>query len=131
MSKRTQQVGDEVQRILSEAIQYEVRDPRVGFATVVGVEMSADLQHAKVRISVMGDEEQQRDTMRALEHAKGFLRRQVAQELRHMRSVPDLQFRLDTSLAYSQRIDEILHEIKEDAQETGEGGQGTDDTTKQ
>ena len=114
MSKRTQQVADEVQRILSEAIQYELKDPRVGFATVVGVEVSADLQHAKVRISVMGDDEQQKDTMRALGHAKGFLRRQVAQELRHMRFVPDLHFQLDNSLAYSQRIDEILHDIKEE-----------------
>lgn len=116
MSKRTQQVGDEIQRILSEAIQYELSDPRVGFATVIGVEMSADLQHAKVRISVMGDEEQQRETMRGLEHAKGFLRRQVATELRHMRMVPDLRFQLDNSLAYSQHIDELLHEIKEDQQ---------------
>lgn len=114
MSKRTQQVADEIQRILGESIQYEVRDPRVGFATIVGVEVSADLQHAKVRVSVLGDAEQQKETMRALEHAKGFLRRQIAQELRHMRFVPEIHFQLDTSLAYSQRIDEILHEIKEE-----------------
>lgn len=125
MSKRTQQVGDEIQRILSEAIQYELSDPRVGFATVIGVEMSADLQHAKVRISVMGDEEQQRETMRGLEHAKGFLRRQVATELRHMRMVPDLRFQLDNSLAYSQHIDELLHDIKEDEQGAGDREQGT------
>lgn len=114
MSKRTQQVADEVQRILSEAIQYELKDPRVGFATVVDVVISADLQHAKVRVSVMAEPEQQVETMRALEHAKGFLRRQVAQELRHMRYVPELHFLLDNSIAYSQRIDELLYEIKED-----------------
>ncbi len=120
MSKRTQQVADEVQRILSEAIQYELKDPRVGFATVVDVVISADLQHAKVRISVMGEPEQQTETMRALEHAKGFLRRQVAQELRHMRYVPELHFLLDNSIAYSQRIDELLYEIKEEDRATGD-----------
>ncbi|MBC8162073.1 MAG: 30S ribosome-binding factor RbfA [Roseiflexaceae bacterium] len=124
MSKRTQQVADEVQRILGEAIQYEVKDPRVGFATVVGVEISADLQHAKVRISVMGDPEQQQETMRALEHAKGYLRRQVAQGLRHMRSVPELRLVLDSSLAYSQHIDELLYGIKAEEQAQGDEEKG-------
>jgi ribosome-binding factor A len=96
MSKRTQQIGEEMLRILSETIQYEMSDPRVGFATVVNVEVSGDLQHARVYVSVMGDEEQQRETMAALEHARGFLRRQVAQELNHLRTVPDLSFKLDT-----------------------------------
>jgi ribosome-binding factor A len=117
MSKRTQQIGDEVQRILGEAVQYELRDPRVGFATIMGVDVSADLQHAQVRVSVLGDEEQQRETMKALEHAKGFLRRQVAQELRHLRFVPDLHFHLDTSLEYTQRIDEVLRQVSEERAE--------------
>jgi len=124
MSKRTQQVGDEIQRILSETIQYELRDPRVGFATVMNVEMSADLQHAKVFISVMAEPAEQKESMAALERAKGFLRRAVAQGLRHMRSVPELHFHLDTSLAYTQRIDELLHEIKqEDKGEQDKGGE--------
>jgi ribosome-binding factor A len=68
----------------------------------------------------MGDEEQQRETMAALEHARGFLRRQVAQELNHLRTVPDLSFKLDTSLAYSQRIGELLRQVEE---ERGQGNQ--------
>ncbi|HEU5015809.1 MAG TPA: 30S ribosome-binding factor RbfA [Roseiflexaceae bacterium] len=120
MSKRTQQIGEEMLRILSETIQYEMSDPRVGFATVVNVEVSGDLQHARVYVSVMGDEEQQRETMAALEHARGFLRRQVAQELNHLRTVPDLSFKLDTSLAYSQRIGELLRQVEE---ERGQGNQ--------
>lgn len=111
MSKRTQQIGDEIQRILGEVIQYQLKDPRVGFATVVGVDVSADLQHAKVRISVMGDEAQRRETMEGLERAKGFMRRQVAQELRHLRTVPELYLSLDTSLDYSLHIDDILRQV--------------------
>jgi len=111
MSKRTEQVGDAIQRILGELIQYELKDPRVGFATVVGVDVSGDLQHAKVRISVMGDATQQHETMEGLERARGFLRRGIAQELRHMRMVPELHLVLDTSLDYSLHIDDVLRQV--------------------
>lgn len=117
MSKRTQQVADEIQRILGEVIQYELKDPRVGFATVVGVDVSADLQHARVRISVMGDTAQRQETMEGLERAKGFMRRQVAQELRHLRMVPDLQFVLDTSLDYSLHIDDVLRKVAQEREQ--------------
>lgn len=114
MSKRTQQVADEIQRILGDVIQYELRDPRVGFTTVVGVDVSADLQHAKVRISVMGDAAQREATMAGLERAKGFMRRQVAQELRHLRMVPELYLVLDTSLDYSMHIDDVLRKVEQE-----------------
>jgi ribosome-binding factor A len=114
MSKRTQQVGDEIQRILGEIIQYELKDPRVGFATVVAVDVSADLQHATARISVLGDEAQRQETMEGLERARGFMRRRVAQELRHLRSVPELRLALDTSLDYSMHIDEVLRQVAEE-----------------
>lgn len=113
MSKRTQQVADEIQRILGEVIQYELKDPRVGFATVVSVDVSADIQHAKVHISVL-DATERADTMEALERAKGFLRRRLAQELRHMRAVPELHLLLDTSLDYSMHIDEVLRQVEEE-----------------
>jgi len=113
MSKRTEQVADEIQRILSEVIQYELKDPRVGFATVVGVDMSADLQHATVRVSVM-DEMQRADTIEGLKRAQGFMRRRVAQELRHLRSVPELHIKLDTSLDYSIHIDEVLRQVEQE-----------------
>lgn len=108
MSKRTEQLGHEIQRILGEIIQYELKDPRIGFATVVGVEMTADLQIARVRVSVMGTPEERRETMAALERAKGFLRRRLAEELNYLRFVPELRLILDTSVDYSLHIDEVL-----------------------
>jgi len=111
MSKRTSQIGDEIQRILGEVIQYELKDPRVGFATVVGVDVSGELQHAQVRISIMGDDEQRRSTMEGLERAKGFMRKRIAQELRHLRMTPELHLKLDTSLDYSLHIDEVLRQV--------------------
>lgn len=112
MSRRTQQVAEQIQHILGEAIQYELKDPRIGFATVMGVEVSADLQHARVRISVLGDEAERAAAMEGLQRAKGFLRRRVAEGLRHMRSVPELHLMLDTSLDYTARIDQVLREVE-------------------
>jgi ribosome-binding factor A len=117
MSKRTEQVAEEIQRILGEVIQYELKDPRVGFATVVGVAVSGDMQHARVRVSVMGDEEQRRATMAGLERAKGFMRRRIAQELRHLRTVPDLRLDLDTSLDYSLHIDDVLRQVAQEREQ--------------
>jgi ribosome-binding factor A len=117
MTKRTEQVGDAMQRILSELIQYELKDPRVGFATVVSVDVSGDLQHARVRISVMGDAEQRQETMAGLERARGFLRRRVAQEMRHLRMVPELQLVLDTSLDYSLHIDDVLRQVAQEREQ--------------
>lgn len=115
MSKqRLQQVADTIQQILGDVIQSELKDPRVGFATVTGVEVSADLQRATVRISVMGDEAQRAETMEALQHARGFLRRRVAEEMRHMRFVPELRLVQDTSLDYTMRIAEVLRDIEEE-----------------
>ncbi len=112
MSKRTRQIAERIQHVIGDVIQNEMQDPRIGFATVVGVEVSADLQYARVRVSVMGDTEEQQDTMQALQHARGFLRRRVAEELSHLRMVPELRLELDTSLDYSMRINQLLREVE-------------------
>jgi ribosome-binding factor A len=115
MSKRTEQVGDEIQRILGEVIQSELKDPRVGFATVTGVAVTADLQRANVRVSVMGDDAERKATMKALEHAKGYLRRRVSEEM-SLRQVPELRLHLDTSLDNAIRISELFREIDHERQ---------------
>jgi ribosome-binding factor A len=112
--QRLQQVADEIQRVIGEVIQYELKDPRVGFATVTGVEVSADLQRATVRISIMGAPEEQTETMEGLQRARGFIRKRVAEEMRHMRFTPELRLIHDTSLDYSIRIQEVLREVEEE-----------------
>lgn len=117
MSKRTRQVADNIQRILSEVIQYDLKDPRVGFATIVGVDVSADLQHAWIRISIMGDDVQRDETMEGLHSAKGFLRKRLAEEMKHLRLVPTLHLEMDTSLDYSMHIDDLLRQVKQEREE--------------
>jgi len=111
--QRLQQVADEIQRIVGEVIQYELKDPRVGFATVTGAEVSADLQHATVRVSIMGTPEEQAATLEGLQRARGFIRKRLAEEMRHMRFIPELRLVHDTSLDYSLRIAEVLREVEE------------------
>lgn len=111
MSKRTIQIGDEIQRILGEVIQTEMKDPRVGFVTVTGVTVTPDLLRANVRVSIMGDDEQRKAVMQVLERAKGFLRRRVGEELT-LRQVPELRLHLDTSLDHAMRIGELLNRIE-------------------
>jgi ribosome-binding factor A len=115
MSRRTEQVADEIQRILGQVIQTELKDPRIGFVTVTNVTVTPDLLRANVRISILGDEKERASTMQALEHAKGYLRRRVGEELT-LRQVPELRLHLDTSLDHAQRIAELLHEIDEERQ---------------
>lgn len=112
--QRLQQVADTIQQVLGDVIQNELKDPRVGFATVTGVEVSADLQRATVRVSVMGEPAEQAETMQALQRARGFMRKRVAEEMRHMRFVPELRIVQDTSLDYSIRIAEVLREVEEE-----------------
>ena len=116
MSRRTEQVGDEIQRVLGAVIQHEVKDPRVGFVTVTGVTVTPDLSRANVRVSIMGDASERQETMRALERAKGFLRRRVGQEVT-LRTVPELVLHLDTSLDHAMRIGELMRDIERERQE--------------
>jgi ribosome-binding factor A len=111
--RRTEQVGDEIQRVLGEVIQQEVKDPRVGFVTVTGVTVTPDLTRANVRLSIMGDEPTRKETMRVLQRARGFLRRRVGEEVT-LRTVPELVLHLDTSLDHAMRITELLHDIEEE-----------------
>ena len=115
--RRKERVNDLMREVLSEIIRREIKDPRVGFLSVTDVEVAPDLSTAKVFVSVMGDEAAQKETMAVLQRAKGFLRTALAQQIRTMRQVPELIFKLDTSLQRGARVVELLEQAKrEDAE---------------
>lgn len=114
MSRRTQRIGDLLRQELSELIMHRMQDPRVHLATVTHVEVSADLRHATVRVSVLGDEEHRTTAVEALDHARGFLRSELARRLRNLRVVPELVFKLDRGAEHSQRISDLLEELHVD-----------------
>ena len=111
MSRRTQRVEDLLRSTLSQVILREVQDPRVRMTTVTSVEVSPDLRHALVRVSVLGDDEARAASVEALRHAAGFLRRQLAVHLRGLRNIPDLRFEMDRGAEYSQRISDLLESL--------------------
>jgi len=114
VSRRTDRVGDLLRHELAALIQREIADPRVRLTSVSAVEVSPDLAHARISISVLGDEEAARlRSVEALQHASGFLRRRLAARLR-LRAVPQLTFALDRGAEHSQRIATILENLHVD-----------------
>lgn len=103
---RSERVAGEMRRELARLIQMEVKDPAVGFVSVSDVEVSRDLSHAKVFVTVF-EEDKARDSIRALNKAAGFLRGRLGQEMR-IRSVPELSFRHDDSVEKGQRMDQLI-----------------------
>jgi ribosome-binding factor A len=115
MSRRTERVEDLLRREIADLILRHVQDPRVSLASVVAVEVSPDLRHAVVRVSVLGDEAHREEAIAALQHARGYIRSQLAPRLR-LRVVPDLVFKLDRGAEHSQRITDLLESLNDDEQ---------------
>ncbi|WP_335870759.1 30S ribosome-binding factor RbfA [Bacillus sp. 2205SS5-2] len=110
MSLRANRVGEQMKKELSEIIGRKIKDPRIGFVTVTDVQVSGDLQQAKVYITVLGDENQREDTLKGLTKAKGFIRSEVGNRIR-LRRAPEIIFEFDESITYGNKIESILKEI--------------------
>jgi ribosome-binding factor A len=106
---RMPRVDEAMREVLSAVITQELKDPRVGFVTVTGVDTSPDLRHATVYVSVLGDDATRADSLTGLEAAHGFLQRRVADQLR-MKHTPTLAFAYDHSVDRGMRIGELLDE---------------------
>jgi ribosome-binding factor A len=104
---RMRRVDEAMREVLSDAITSEIKDPRVGFITVTAVETSPDLRHARVYVSVLGEEKARRRSLAGLESAHGYLQKRVAGELR-LKNTPELHFLYDDSVDRGMRIQEIL-----------------------
>jgi ribosome-binding factor A len=108
---RPDRVGDQIRQELSELLSRgEVHDPGIGFITLTRVQVTPDLQLARVYYTTMGDQSARKDTARALQRATPFLRRQVGGRLQ-LRRVPELEFRFDESVAHQDRIEQILRDL--------------------
>ena len=113
MSRRTERIQDLLRAEISDLLRREVKDPRIGLTTVTDVDVSPDLTHAVVKVSVLGDDVQREDAVKGLRQAKGFIRSQLARRMR-TRVVPDLVFELDRGAEHSQRITDLLESLNDD-----------------
>jgi len=115
-SRRPEQVAETLRQVITDALAREVRDPRVGFVTVTGLLVTNDLSHARVMVSVPGEELDKERALEGLQSAAGFLRSRAARALT-TRSVPELHFELDRGLEHASRISELLNDIRREGQD--------------
>lgn len=106
---RMRRVDEAVRAVLSDVITREIKDPRVGFVTVTAVKTSPDLRHARVFVSVLGDDEERADSLVALQAAHGFLQRRIGSELR-LKHTPTLAFQYDDAIDRGMRLTELIDE---------------------
>jgi ribosome-binding factor A len=110
---RQERLADQIRIEVAEMVLGELQDPRIGFATVTRVELSPDMRHCRVMVSVMGDEAAQRDTLAGLSSAAGFVRRELGQRLR-LKRAPEIVFTLDRGEENLERVGQILNDLRED-----------------
>lgn len=108
--QRSDRVSILLKEEISQLILREVKDPELGFVTITDVEVSKDLQVAKVYYTVLGNTQQKHDSSRALQRVAHFIKRQLGKRLR-MRSIPDIIFKYDHSLDYGEKIDSLLRRV--------------------
>lgn len=111
---RPNRVADQIRAELASLLARNVHDPGIGFVTLTRVQVSPDIQQARVYYTALGDETARRKSSRALERAAPFLRRQIGSRLR-LKRVPELEFRYDDSIARQDRIEQLLDEIRANA----------------
>jgi len=134
---RLARVAEAIREVASETILFELRDPRVKMVTVTRAEVSADLQHAKVYVSIMGAEKEQQLTMHGLRHAAGFIQKKMADRLQ-TRFTPVIQFVLDEGVKRSIEMTRLINEAlgqstpqNDPPTETSEAEEPTDGTAAQ
>jgi ribosome-binding factor A len=114
VSRRQRQVAELLHEEISQLIQHDTRDPRLGFVTVTGVDVSPDLRIARVYVTVLGDQADVQNTLKGLASATGYFRHKMRQSL-SLRYIPELNFKLDKSLEHGLRIENLLDTLKEES----------------
>lgn len=117
-NQRSDRVGEAIKRLVSEMLQRRLKDVRItGMVSVTDVEVSGDLRHAKVFVSIFGEKEQQDQTMEGLQSAAGFVRSEVGKQLQ-LRYAPDIHFFHDKSIENGAHINALLNKIKTDREDS-------------
>jgi len=117
--KRSEKVADLIQKEISQMLRRTIKDPRIGFVTITRVEVSEDCRSAKVYFSVAGTLEERERSMKGLDSARGYVRRELGKRIR-LRYTPEIMFRFDPSIEYAIHIGEVIEQLKQGAEEDGD-----------
>lgn len=123
---RAERLAEVIKIEASDIIHRDLKDPRVGFTSITDVVVSPDLRHAKIFVSVLGDEAAKRRTMEGLDRARGHVRSVLGARL-SIRFVPEILFRLDESIERGSRIVSLMREVEEEKEDEGAHGSSTGD----
>lgn len=105
---RTRRVGEQLQREIAQLIQQEIKDPRIGLVTISGVKLSRDMSHATIYFTVLDEAHPVEETLKVLEGAAGFLRRELAKRM-SLRIMPHLHFKYDESISYGNELSALIN----------------------
>jgi ribosome-binding factor A len=111
-SRRPQRLALQIQQEVSLMISRDMKDRRVGFVTVTGVQLSPDLRHARIFVTLMGSESEKEESLETLNHASGWVRHELGQRIR-TKFLPEIVFQMDTSQEYGAHIDRLIEETHE------------------
>ena len=110
---RIEKLQELIKQETGKMLLNDIKDPRIGFVTVTDVEMTGDLREAKIFVSIMGGDEQVKNSLEGLQSALGFIRREIGKRIR-LRFTPEISFALDTSLDYGDHIQKLLLQVEGD-----------------
>ncbi len=116
MSRRLNRVEEACKEELSEILQREIKDPRVGFVTITEVKLSADLRHARVYVSILGTEDECRESLSGLDSARGYLRSCLGRHLR-LKYLPEIEFVHEHVAEEALRLEELMKMVQDEAGE--------------
>ncbi len=125
---RMEKINAQLRREISRMLIEDVRDPRVLFVSITSVDVTPDLQHARVRFSVLGPEERVPDAQAGLDRARGFIRRLIARRVR-LRHTPEVEFFYDSTLVDSIRLERTFEDLRREAAPPAEGADGSESET--
>jgi ribosome-binding factor A len=123
--KRSERIADLIHREVSEMLQKSIKDPRIGFVTITRVQVSDDCRQSRIYYSVMGTPEEQEASLKGLQSARGFIRKELGHRLQ-LRYAPDVLFQFDPSIEYSIRLEEIFQKLHEDEESAEHEENGRD-----
>jgi ribosome-binding factor A len=118
--KRSSRVADQIKREISEIVLLILKEPKLGFITITDVELTDDLRYAKVFYSVLGDENERKESQKGLERAKGFIQREIGKRIR-LKHIPQIIFRYDHTTERAARIEQLLKQVHTEPKVEDEG----------
>lgn len=112
--QRSQRVAEEMKREIAQILRDEVKDPRIGFVTITRVEVTRDLRYAKVFVSVFGEEMEKEQSLKALNNASGFVRREIGRRIK-LRYTPEILFSFDQSIEHGVKISQLITKVNQES----------------